>query len=172
MREFTARLRASHYKNAPRLGTAVEQLCAGEVAQDLPSPTASPRLAPVGSPLVLYRLKRTLGIATADPEPAVIPIGPDGFEMPTASTLRDEHEQLTGLLQEIASSPPYHTLDLRLFPKGRALYSLDPAPRGRMLLAAVERYTDALLTPLQDYTDQPLWRVLYAIDSIAHMLAS
>src|SRR5262249_17780632 len=72
IKQFAMQLRASHDKQAKRLGTDVEQLCVNAVAEpahdDVPSVDArpGPRPAPAGCTRVLDDLKRFLGMLPGD----------------------------------------------------------------------------------------------------------
>jgi Domain of unknown function (DUF4132) len=132
----------------------------------------SPQPAPAGNPLVLRELKCWLGVAGADPEPVKVQVGLDRFQMPAASPLRGQHETLTELLREASESPDYLSPSLPTLSAGRAILALNPAERGRVLLAAAERHTAALLAPTRDYNDPPFWRSQYAAAGIARALVS
>jgi hypothetical protein len=174
IRRFGARLRGAHDTESKRHRTKIEQLCAdGGVAE--PDPPAElgppPSPAPAGSPTVLATLKRQFGIEGGAPDSPVVEIGPDRFPLRDDSPLRKEHEKLSELFEELVASKDYHTPRLGSRKVGRQLLSLDPAARGRVLLAAAERRVGALLGGSGDYNDGPTWQSRYAAAALVPPLA-
>jgi hypothetical protein len=153
MGRFAAWLRASHDKDARRLGTQVELLCAAEgtepAALDAPPPPPpasrpAPTPAPAGSATVLVRLKQLAGTLPDEAQPPATFIGPDRFSLSTDSPLAQEHEWLTTLLQEIVGSNEYFKPNLMHFPAGRMLLNRDARTLGCVILAAAERQVHSL----------------------------
>src|SRR5262249_9025865 len=80
LKAFAVQLRSSGDNEARRLGTAVEQLCAGGASDPVADPgpadeiRAAPAPAPAGSPGVLDRLKRHYGMLPDDSAPSTTEI--------------------------------------------------------------------------------------------------
>jgi hypothetical protein len=162
---FAQALRASHDKDARRLGTRVEQLCpAAPDGTSEPQPPSQPPPQPshAGHRLVLLVLKRQFGVLADEPEPPASVLDPDQFPMPDDSPLRHEHRLLSTLFSEVVGTNTYHQPELKQFPAGCQLLALEPWLTGHALLAAAERHINALTAATADYTQQALWQSRYA----------
>ncbi len=169
MKRFAAQLRASYGKQARRLATDVEQLCAGADSEpadeDAPAAEArpAPRPAPAGRAGVLGELKRFFGMLPDEAAPPARVLEPDHFPLPEDSPLRPEHELLSALLDEVARTPDYSNPKLDAFGAGQTLLALSPPALGRALLAAAERHVHTLLFPSVAYQ---IWQARYAAAAI------
>ena len=122
---FAAKLRESFDKDAKRLATAVEQLCADDpdtavepaVSHDYQPP---PKPVGAGSTNVLDALKRHFGIFADTPERATSPIGPDEFPMVVDSPLEQEHGWISAIFEELVGTPQYHNPNLADYVAGRS----------------------------------------------------
>jgi hypothetical protein len=166
MKQFAAQLRASYDKQAKRLGTDVEQLCADAPGEPHNEPSSVetrpvPRPAPAGSARVLQDLKRFLGMFPADAAPSATVIEPDRFALLDDSPLRHEHECLSTLFESVVGTWGYGNPDFKNLETGRALLALKPAAMGRAVLAAAERHINSLLTPSANYQEPRLWQSRY-----------
>jgi hypothetical protein len=147
LQKFAAELRASCEKEEKRLGTVVEQLCLAETEQAPEGLLATPQAAPAGDALVLYDLKCRCGMAEPIPDLPRLTAGPDRFRLPSESPLRDEHQLISELFEQMIGTPGfYHNDDLGALSKGREIFALDSFRRGRFTIAAAERGVAALLT--------------------------
>ncbi|QOY85697.1 DUF4132 domain-containing protein [Paludibaculum fermentans] len=174
-RAFAVALRSSHNRESSRMGTTLEQICgrAGLATEEVEPPRTAappPEPAPVGTPLVLNNLKLALGITNTVPEHTGVQIEPDRFPLPPGSPLSWEHGKLTELLTEILEADSYHNPVLGNFAAGREVLALDPPRRGRMMLAAAERYLETLLGSSPDYLNTRVWQANYAVAAIARTL--
>ena len=170
-KRFAAKLRESFDKDAKRLATAVEQLCAddsGTAVEPALSHDFQPPPKPVGagSANVLDVLKRHFGIFADKPEPATSPIGPDRFPMVVDSPLEQEHGWISAIFEEVVGTPQYHNPTLTNYAAGRALLGRDPWILGRVLIAAAERHIHTLFPHPIELTDHRLWQAGYAAGGI------
>ncbi|MCA9052989.1 MAG: DUF4132 domain-containing protein [Planctomycetaceae bacterium] len=170
--KFAGRLRESNDKPVQRLATRVEQLqiaarseCAA--ADERADGSAklerrpSPEPAPCGTPGVLWQLKRLLRLPGDSEERTTDHIGPDGFPLAADSPLRREHELLNDVLESaIGRRSFYFSFDLEICDAGKAILAMDPAERGRVLLAAGERQVHAALLSMGDMP--ALWQAASA----------
>jgi hypothetical protein len=167
---FASELRSSPVKDARRLGTTVEQICAIDASESPaePAPPAAclpaPRPAPAGHDGILERLKGFLGMRS-DPETPTTAVGPDRFPLEVDSPLRQEHEWLTRLFQEIVGTPDYYHPTLTRFETGRELLARDATTMGSLVLAAMERHVHTLMAPSTEY-DPPFYQSRYAAAGI------
>lgn len=174
MTQFATRLRSSQDSEAKHLATSVEQLCVRNFAGPAGAPASPtqpvPTPAPAGTAGVLEPLKRLYGMPSDAAETPTEPIGPDRFPLGANSPLRQEHEWLSELLEEVANSDEYHNPTLTGLRAGRTLLAQDLATAGRVILAAAERHAHTLMAPSNDYTDMHFWRSRYATASITASL--
>jgi hypothetical protein len=178
LKGFAARLRLANDNDATKLGTTVEQLFAADVvdppvepaspatSQPAPAPTPAPAPAPAGTTHVLEPLKRLLGMAQSAAEPVATAVGPDRFPLIADSPLRQEHERLSALLDEVVQTNDYYKPTLTNFPTGKALLATDIKAVGKVALAAAERHVHALMSPSGEYTDTHFWHSRSAIAGI------
>lgn len=177
MQQFATRLRATHDKQAARLGTTVEQLCAVEdqVTGDEGLPEATlptPEPAPAGQQRVLVQLKKVFGMVSNETEEDdIVVIGPDQFPLTNNSPLQAEHQLLTKFFEEVVGTPNYYQPLLNSFSTGQTLLQQEPEAAGRVLLAAAERHVHALLAPSMDYTEAGTWQSRYAAAATVQPLA-
>lgn len=172
MRAFAARLQETHEKEVKRCVTAVQQLCAGAEGQPGDEPADAvvtqppPGPAPAGSAGILQVLKRRLGMlpSSQDAGPSQL-LEPDGFPLAADSPLRDEHERLSALFEELVGTSAYHSPELARYPAGRALLAMDPLLLGRVALAAAERHVHALLASA-DYNQPRVCQSRYSAAGI------
>jgi hypothetical protein len=171
VRLFGARLQGSHEKDAQRLGTNVAQLgvdAAGTEPGAVPlAPPPSP--APAGAASVLTELKRRLRVSGAADSPTA-EVGPDRFPLRADSILSREHQRLNELLEQIRTTDNYLNYHLSAFDAGAEVLALDPHARGRVLLAAAERHTFALLAGVGDYREEAVWRSRYTAPTLVAAL--
>ncbi len=170
-KRFAAKLRESFDKDAKRLATAVEEICAddpGTVVEPALSHDLQPPPKPVGagSANVLDALKRHFGIFADKPEPATSPIGPDRFPMVVDSPLEQEHGWISAIFEEVVGTPDYHNPTLTNYAAGRALLGRDPWVLGRVLIAAAERHIHTLFPHPIELTDHRSWQAGYAAGGI------
>jgi hypothetical protein len=161
---FAAALRQGYNNDAKRLATVVDQVCSvlpQPEETDEPDEPRELRQAPtpavVGSPLILTPLKTMLGILAAEAALETTVCRPDRYAMLTHSPLAPAHALLTKLLEEKIQAPKWGT-DMDAFATGQAILGLDPAPRTKVLLAAMERHMASLMGPGPDYSDPTLWK--------------
>ena len=173
---FAARLRSASDKEMSRLATEVEQLCAAPdsipssapATQHLAQPAPTP--VPAGSANILQALKRRLRLQTSDAEPVITVLNPDRFPLAADSPLKQEHEWLNDLFDEIVGTHHYMSAPLPQFRAGQALLAKDPLTAGRVVLAAAERHIQTLITPSADYTDPRFWQARAGAAAIASQL--
>jgi Domain of unknown function (DUF4132) len=160
-RRFAAKLRQGGGKDANRLATAVDQICAALPQQDDEDEPGELKPAPVPSPagdqLVLVPLKVMLGMLPAEAASETTVCGPDRYAMLTHSPLASAHVFLTRLLEEKIQAVKWGT-DLDAFGAGQAILGLDRSPRSMVLVAAMERNMASLLGPSLDYNDELSWK--------------
>ena len=123
-KRFAAKLRESFDKDAKRLATTVEQLCADDpdtTIEPAVSHTFQPPPKPdgAGSANVLDALKRHFGIFAGTPERATSPNGPDEFPMVVGSPLEQEHGWISTIFEELVGTPQYHNPNLADHVTGR-----------------------------------------------------
>ena len=147
---FAAILRKGGGKDANRLATAVDQICAALPRQDDEDEPGELKPAPVpsaaGDQLVLVPLKVTLGMLPAEAASETTVCGPDRYAMLTHSPLASAHGFLTRLLEEKIQAVKWGT-DLDAFAAGQAILGLDPSPRSMVLMAAMERNSASIDRP-------------------------
>jgi hypothetical protein len=166
VKRFALGLRASHDKDAKRLATNLEQVCAAGAPEPVgePAPAGGGRPAPgpgpAGTSGVLEPLKRFLGMCPDgnEPAPPASVIGPDRFPLADDSPLRQEHAWLSELFREVAGTREYYNPRLTDFHAGKALLAHDLATAGRVALAAAERHVHTLLTPSAEFQDPGFWQ--------------
>lgn len=168
MLRFAAQLRASYDKQARRLATHVEQLCAdaavGPAGEDVAAEARpAPQPAPAGRAGVLGELKRFFGMLPDEAAPPARVLEPDQFPLPADSPLCQEHELLSMLLGEMAGTRNYGYPKLDFFTAGRAILALSPPEIGRAVLAAAERHIHTLLPLSATYQ---LWQARSAAAAI------
>jgi hypothetical protein len=172
-RRFAAILRQGGGKDANRLATTVDQICAALPPQgheDEPSELkAAPTPSPAGDQLVLVPLKVLLGMLPADAASETTVCGPDRYAMLTHSPLASAHVFLTRLLEEKIQAVKWGT-DLDAFAAGQAILGLDTSPRSMVLMAAMERNMASLLGPSLDYNDEPFWKSRSSLTGIVSRL--
>jgi hypothetical protein len=171
MKRFAFLLRESHDKDAKRLGTTVEQLCADDLRPQVETGRAMPAQAaptpsPAGSAHVLDALKRFFGMVANSDAPATATIGPDQFPMIADSPLQLEHRMLTALFEELVGTHHYHHPTLANFTSGQAILAADARAMAKMLLAAAERHVNALFPHSIDYTDHRFWQSRYSASGV------
>ena len=169
---FAAILRQGGGKDANRLATAVDQICAALPQQDDEDEPREQKPAPVpsaaGDQLVLVPLKVMLGMLPAEAASETI-VWTGQYAMLTHSPLASAHGFLTRLLEEKIQAVKWGT-DLDAFAAGQAILGLDPSPRSMVLLAAMERNSASLLGPSLDYNDEPFWKARSTLSGIVSRL--
>ncbi len=161
--KFVLSLRANGNLEVSRLGTKMEQLFAepansepGSKTGCIPVPVQP---GPLGHPGVLSRLKQAFGLVAEDQcESATEVVGNDGFELRGDSPLRREHEILTSAFDtEFSATDSYYArIDGRKLE--RLVRGLSPDRRGKLLIAAMERAVNAILSRSTAPTDLRFWR--------------
>jgi hypothetical protein len=150
---FATKLRAARDKESSRLATNVEQLFSSVAAQPESAQPAGPppEPAPAGHCQVLVDLKRLVGMLPQETEE--LPRShatPDGFAISDESPLKQEHEALAGLLNEMIERRHGYELNLEPLDHGKKLLDLPPEAACKVFLAAAERHIQNLL-PQQSY---------------------
>lgn len=175
LQKFGARLRGSHEKDAKRLGTVIEQLCADGVVQPEPAIETAANARPVkaepaGNPAVLSMLKQQLCLTPSGAPAESIEIGPDHFHMRADSPLQTEHALLTELFNEVIGTTQYHSPDLKVLIAGKAILALNAQEKGRLFLATAERVI-AGVGARTDYHDHGSWQSIYSAAGIVPAMA-
>jgi len=172
-RRFAAKLRQGGGKDANRLATAVDQICAALPQQDDEDEPGELKPAPVpssaGEQLALVPLKVMLGMLPAEAASETTVCGPDRYAMLTHSPLASAHVFLTRLLEEKIQAVKWGT-DLDAFAAGQAILGLDRSPRSMVLVAAMERNMASLLGPSLDYNDELFWKSRSTLPGIVSRL--
>jgi len=172
-RRFAAKLRQGGGKDANRLATAVDQICAALPQQDDEDEPGELKTAPVpssaGDQLALVPLKVMLGMLPAEAASETTVCGPDRYAMLTHSPLASAHVFLTRLLEEKIQAVKWGT-DLDAFAAGQAILGLDRSPRSMVLVAAMERNMASLLGPSLDYNDELFWKSRSTLPGIVSRL--
>jgi hypothetical protein len=172
-RRFATVLRQGYSNDAKRLATVVDQMCASLPQQDDEDQqgelTAAPAPSAAGDPLVLVPLKVKLGMLPAGAAPETTACGPDRYAMLTDSRLASAHALLTKLLEEKIQAVKWGT-DMDAFATGQAILGLDPPPRSKVLIAAMERNMASLMGPSLDYSDPPFWKSCSTLPGIVSRL--
>ena len=154
---FAAILRKGGGKDANRLATAVDQICAALPRQDDEDEPGELKPAPVpsaaGDQLVLVPLKVMLGMLQAEEASETTVCGPDRYAMLTHSPLASARGFLTRLLEEKIQAVKWDGLDA--FAAGQAILGLDPSPRSMVLMAAMERDSASCWDPAWTTTMGP-----------------
>jgi hypothetical protein len=171
-RRFAASLRQTYSSDCMRLATTVDRICATvpkpterqEPAERRPAPTPSVS----GDPLILLHLKIMLGMMPTGTSPETA-CGPDRYTMLTNSPLVSAHELLTRLLEEKIQAVKWGT-EMDAFATGQAILGLDPSPRTKVLLAAMERNMASLMGPSFDYSDPLFWKSRSTLPGIVSRL--
>lgn len=176
LRQLALRLRTSRDSSIKRQGTALEQLCAAAVANTeendgltAKQPPATPALA--GSPAVLNQLKRYIGISGAEADPTATLLEPDQFTLRTDSPLQAEHALLSKLIDEYLAVDPRQRPPFESYATAKEILALDLDARGRVLLAAVERRVNTMLSSASPEYGTPFWFARNAANEILHSLA-
>ncbi len=126
---------------------------------------------PAGCQNVLGQLKCYLGIVSSDDLPATTVVGPDRFSLSDSSALQKEHELLTAVFEAVIGTNDYYHPNLNNFAISQTWSALAPQDRGKLLLAAAERYVGALLPQAIDYQEQQHWQSRRAATAITGQLA-
>jgi hypothetical protein len=154
---FAARLRSSPDKEAKRLATDLEQICASSMPAEADQPKGDARFdtqplpAPAGTPSVLSSLKQLLGMQAISGEPRATRLSPDNFPLSEDSPLQESHVLLSKLFDDSVAMQSYLRPDLKTSQAGRELLMKDPPTVGKLVLAAAERYIHSLLLRSTDY---------------------
>jgi hypothetical protein len=83
---------------------------------------------------------------------------PDRFPLRDDSPLRQEHEWISSLLNEILATGRYYGQDIEKTAAWQTLLTRDPAARGRAALAAAERHINAQLALRAESDDRAVWQ--------------
>jgi hypothetical protein len=159
-------------KSISKHALELAQCCAVSDAVDLfvaesgairPSPVPSP----VGNPFILQMLKKAYGLGSDSATNLTIETGPDRFVMVEQSPLAEAHEVVTKLLLEHVALRRMGDLRLEALPTGKLILEMGPRNRGRVLIAAMERASAAILSGAGDLEHETYWRAQYAVVSHA-----
>ena len=174
---FAERLRETRDKPTQRLATRVEQLVTAAKGNQDPAEEAAecrppPQPAVCGSEGVLLELKRLVelpGTPTAGDEER---IEPDGFVLANDSPLRHEHELLSDVLASVIGTRNYYyEVSLDACTAGKSILEMDPVTRSRVLLAATERWVNAVRSPAAFDDPQFHWQARDAAFALTRTLA-
>lgn len=149
LKVFSEQLRTYYGKGLKSYAITVDQLIP-EKAEPEEIQTAIkpiPRPSPAGTPTVLTRLKRFLGIPLADEPAETTRTGPDNFPLRADSPLTVEHHLLSLVIEEIIGTEDYYQPNLKKLKHGKQLLNTPEDRVASIFLAAAERQVNSLLTP-------------------------